>query len=154
MVIKIARSHIWYVSIFLVLLFLVINRLNNVYKSHITDGVVIGHKIWENETFPEDTEIAPIVEFYTEDTRITFTSQRNLNYEINDKVNVIYKEKNPHNANIYSFYGFWLEPLILSFIPITIISALIFAFISKKDIIEISRKSNKKIHIDRKSIKK
>jgi hypothetical protein len=134
------------------LIFLVINRLNYSFNSNITDGKVIGHKIWENETFPEDTETAPIIEFYSDDGRIEFTAQRNLKYDIGHELKVIYKKQNPNKANIYSFFGFWMEPLILCFIPIIVLSALIFVFISKKDTIVCSRNKGNKINISRKSI--
>ncbi len=153
MKIKLTRSKLLFICISMILLFLVINRINIISKSIITNGIVIGYKIWENKTFPEDTESAPIIEFQTENSIITFTAQKNLKYDTGDLVKVIYNESDPYKANIYSFYGFWLEPLIISFIPIIIVSALILTFISKKDIVVIGRNNGSHIlKINRKSI--
>ena len=152
MKIKLTRINLFISGLIIVLMFLVINRINNITKSEIIDGIVIGHKIWENETFPEDTESAPIVSYYVEDENYVFTAQRNLEYEAGEVIKVIYKKKHPEKANIYSFSGFWLTPFLYCFIPITLMSALIFSFISKNDLIILSLGDKKGIHkINRKN---
>ena len=146
MKIKLTRSNLFIACITVILLFLAVNRLNNILKSEITEGVVIGHKIWENKTFPEDTEISPIVSYKVDDEIYDFTAQRNLKYETGQSIKVIFRKKHPENAYIYSFSGFWLSPILYCLIPIILLSALIFTLISKNDIIVVSFGDKKGIH--------
>lgn len=142
---KLGRTHLIIITLFIVVLFVGINRYRYVNSAVITEGIVIGQKIFENKTFPEDTEYAPVLEFYNGDDKITFTAERNLGYQNGEIHKIIYKKNNPRNAKIYSFTGFWMEPLIISIIPFIIISGFIFGFVSKGDKIMFSINGFKRI---------
>lgn len=107
--------------------------MNDISKSVITDGIVVGHKEWRNKTFPEDFEIAPVINFYHNSELIVFTAPRNIKLEPGSKVKVIYRKGNPYRAQLYNFYGYWLNAVIFTLLPIIIVSALVFTFVGKSD---------------------
>ncbi|PLX06362.1 MAG: hypothetical protein C0596_17995 [Marinilabiliales bacterium] len=142
---KLSRVHLIIINLIVVVLFVGINRYRYISSAIITEGIVVGQKKYENKTFPEDSEYAPVIEFYNDEDRVIFTADRNLGYKNGEVHKIIYKKKNPRNAKIYSFNGFWLGPLIMSIVPFIIISALIFGFMSKGDRIIFSSKGFKRI---------
>ncbi|NCC87907.1 MAG: hypothetical protein EOM05_08580 [Clostridia bacterium] len=107
--------------------------MNDISKSVITDGVVAGNKEWENKTFPEDSEIAPVINFYHDSELIVFTAPRNIKIEPGSKVKVIYRKSNPYKAQLYNFFGYWLNAVIFTLLPIIIVSAFVFTFVGKSD---------------------
>lgn len=64
----------------------------------------------------------PIVDFSLENKNYSFLGSDVQHDELNrgDKVELIYNPKNPSDAYIYSWLGFWAPPLVY-FIPIFII---------------------------------
>ncbi|MBN2776660.1 MAG: hypothetical protein JXR36_03410 [Bacteroidales bacterium] len=107
--------------------------MNDISKSVITDGIVIGQKKWENKAFPDDSEFAPMISFYYSEELITFTAPRSIKLESGSKVKVIYRKGNPYRAQLFNFYGYWLNAVILTLLPIIIVSALVFTFVGKSD---------------------
>lgn len=107
--------------------------MNDISKSVIVDGIVVGHKEWKSKVFPEDSEIAPVVNFYYNSELIVFTAPRNIKIEPGSKVKVIYRKDNPYRAQLYNFYGYWLNAVIFTVLPIIIISAFVFTFVGKSD---------------------
>jgi hypothetical protein len=145
MKIKLNRKSILILGYFIIIVFLSLNRINDINKSVITSGKIIGYKEWENKTFPEDVEKAAVVLFYNGKKENIFIAQRNVDYESGQIVRVIYKKQNVTNAKIFSFTGYWLEPIIICLIPLIIFSALTLTFIKKDDRI-IFKPSDKELY--------
>lgn len=127
----------------IVALYFSLNRINDISKSEFSYGTIIGVKEWRNKIFPEDSEEASIVQFFYENQEIIFDAKRNIKYENGKEVKVIFRKKTPNNAKIFSFTGYWLEPIIICLVPIILYSALILSLIGKFDFIIFSFKEFK-----------
>lgn len=151
MKLKISRKILLLSGFIIIALYFSLNRINDISKSEFSCGTIIGVKEWRNKIFPEDSEEAPIVQFFYKNEEIIFDAKRNIKYENGEEVKVIFRKKTPNNAKIYSFTGYWLEPIIICLLPTILYSALILSLIGKTDFIIFSFKE---FNIYKKSDKK
>ncbi len=133
MTVKLNRITILLIGISIVIIFLFLNRFDYIIGSTTTIGEVKYIKMWTQGTISRTHYTAPIISFNYGSKTITFQAETNMDLEKGEKVNVIYKNKNPQNARIYSFIGFWLAPILYSMIPLLFLTALILSFINKSD---------------------
>ena len=125
MTIKLNRKKILFIGIGIIALYLFINRVEFIMGSEFTTGKVV--------SFYGNRSVSyPVVEFEIVDYIIRFTSEGNMDYYLGDEVPVIYKVNDPVNAEIYSFVGFWLTPIIFMFLPFILLISAVFSFLTKR----------------------
>jgi hypothetical protein len=146
--IKLYRNHLLVISMAIVGLFYTINRLNIIYNSDFTSGVVIGVKEWAKPHSKEIYQTAPVISFEYHKKKHIFTGEINTTHEIGEKLTIIIKNGNPKNARVYDFTGFWLNAALYCIIPILLLSAVILSFIGSERYILLSfgKKRNKSIN--------
>ncbi len=85
-----------------------------------------------------------IIRFYTEDgNEFTFSAERNYELPIGEKVKVIYKEDGT-DAEVFSFIGFFLSPMIYGLTPLILWAAASLSFIAKGESVTFSFKGVRK----------
>jgi len=145
MTFKITRKKLVIISISVILLFYLINRLNIIINSDFVDAQVVGEKIQCNQDSTRCETITVYIGFTYDNSYYICESEKSEIYPIGEELTVIIKNKDPHNASSFRFAGFWLNSLLYTLLPIMIISALILAFIKKDAVFIISLgKTNKK----------
>jgi hypothetical protein len=135
MIIELNRNKVFYIGLSVIALFLLLNRLEYYFKSDITSGQVI--KI----NNPYGRYSAPVIRFSTEKYVVTFEGVKNMDLKRGEQVKVIYNIKNPEEAEVYSFVGFVLTPLLYCIVPVILLFSAVFSFFSPTQMIAIN--SNK-----------
>lgn len=78
-------------------------------NSSFTDGVVS-----DIQKSPRGYSFDSHITFTTSEGKtITFIAAPNLRLDIGERVRVIYKNKNPKKAAVYSFFGFWFNSILV-----------------------------------------
>ncbi len=108
-------------------IYLVLNRVDYMIGSETTTGNVIRIKKW----YSRGSYSAPVINFKTELYNVTFQGETNMDVEVGDKVKVIYKTEYPSDAEVFSFVGFWLAPLLYCLVPLMVLAAAVFTFLEK-----------------------
>lgn len=129
MEIKLYRNHLLVISIAIVGLFYTINRLNIIYNSDFTSGVVIGVKEWTKPHSKEVYQTAPVIRFAYQNKEHIFTGEINTKHETGENLTIIVKNGNPENVSVYDFTGFWLNAALYCIIPVLLLSAVILSLI-------------------------
>jgi len=80
----------------------------------------------------------PVVKFSTENYEVTFTGDVDSNYEIRDKVDVVYLKSEITNAKVFNLNGFWLRGFIYGLFPFFILSAFVYSFMDSLDEVKIN----------------
>jgi len=143
MIIKLTRIQVFYTSLAMMLLGLLIYKLIFIIGSVTTTGEVVKIKSWSTGGRYPGTYRAPIVKFNTDKYEVTFQGETNMDIKYGDKVTVIYKTDEPTDAFIYSFVGFWLISLMYcSIFYLLLIATAIFSYLKKGEslLIHISKK--------------
>lgn len=147
MVIKLTRMQVFYTSLAMMLLGLLIYKLSFIIGSETTTGEVVGIKSWSTGGRYPGTYSAPVVKFHTDQYTITFQGETNMDIYYGDQVTVIYKTDDPTDAFIYSFVGFWLVSLIYcSIFYLLLIATAIFSYLKKGESLQINISKKMKIH--------
>lgn len=141
-----SRKHIFLSGIVIILLFITINRISMMAGSATAAGKVVSIKtgsyqrsyVYNGGYHSAGSYSAPVIQFETDNSTITFTGERNVELEYGAPVTVIYKKANPTDAWVYSFSGFWMAPLIYGLIPLLVLAAAVYSFLSKKDRLQIA----------------
>ena len=147
MTFKITRKKLVIISISIILLFYLINRLNIIISSDFADAQVVGEKIQCNQDSTRCETITVYIGFTYNNSYYICESEKSEIYPIGEELKVIIKNKDPHNASSFRFAGFWLNSLLYTLLPIMIIAALILTFINKNDVFLINFGKEKKTHI-------
>lgn len=138
MIIKLTRIQVFYTSLAIMLLGLLLYKLSFIIGSETTTGEVVGIKSWSTRGRYGGSYTAPVVKFNTKDYEVRFQGETNMDIQYGDKVNVIYKTDDPTDAFIYSFVGFWLVSLIYcSIFYLLLIATAIFSYLKKNESLEI-----------------
>lgn len=147
MIINLTRMQVFYVSLSMMLLGLLIYKLTFIIGSETTTGEVIKVKSWSTRGRYPGTYTAPVVKFNTDQYEVTFQGETNMDIKYGDKVDVIYKTDEPTDAFIYSFVGFWLVALMYcSIFYFLLIATAIFSYLKKGESLEININKKMKIH--------
>ena len=135
-----------FITIFGILfLFCFLNRTNKIIFWETTNGEIAGtHQIMGRVRYSTRSKVQfthPEIEFVANNVTYIVDGEENVVYAKGEKVNVIYNPKNPQEANIYSFMGFWWEILFFTLmIPGFILGVAVFSFVGKNDSININLK--------------
>ncbi len=132
MTVELNRNKLFLIGVGIVFLYLLLNRVDYIFGSNTTKGEVVRIRSW---TGRRSSYTAPIVKFSTETDNITFQGTTNMDATVGEMVDVIYKVDDPTNAEIYSFIGFWLSPLIYCILPLILLTAAAFSFLTASDIL-------------------
>lgn len=147
MIIKLTRIQVFYTSLGIMLLGLLIYKLSFIIGSETTTGEVVGIKSWSTRGRYPGSYSAPIVKFNTETNEMTFQGETNMDIKYGDKVTVIYKTDEPTDAFIFSFVGFWLISLMYcSIFYLLLIGSAIFSYLKKDESLEINISKKMKLH--------
>lgn len=146
------RKHLVLLSLDVVIIGLFLFRMNYLLGGSKTNGVVVDIVSWSSGGYRNrGTYTAPIIRFNVNNLEYTFQGETNINLNQGDKIQIIYEDKNPNKASIYTFFGFWFVPILISAIGyLVFILPLIFSFINKNEVLFISL--DKGFRISKKSI--
>jgi hypothetical protein len=132
MTIKLNRNKLFLIGVGIVFIYVLLNRVDYIFGSNITTGEIVRIRSWSGN---RSSYTAPIVKFSTETNEITFQGTTNMDASEGETVDVIYKANDPTNAEIYSFVGFWLSPLIYCILPLILLTAASFSFLTASDML-------------------
>lgn len=143
MTIKLNRNKVFLIGLCIIFVFLLLNRIDYIFGSSTTVGRVISVKEWETHNysvnrFSNGQYFAPVVLFSIDSTEITFQATTNMDLKSGETVDVIYKTIDPANAEVYSFVGFWLSPLLYCTIPLILLIATTFSFLTRTDVFVVN----------------
>jgi hypothetical protein len=141
MIIDLNRSKIFFIGLLIIFIYILLNRVDYIISSNTTEGKVIYKKNWvagKGGQYYSST-----IKFSVDSKEITFMNTTDMSLELGETVSVIYKVNNPENAQVYSFAGFWLMPIPYCLIPLMILTAAVFSFLTSSDIIILSYKNRK-----------
>jgi hypothetical protein len=135
---KLNRNHLYFIGIGMIVLYMVVNKLYFLARGSFADGEVISVKtISSSGRYGSGYSKYPVVKFQTDDYEVTFTGEENLDYVIGDKVSVVYLSSDIEKAKVYSWGGFWMPGLFMGFFPFLILSAAMYSFFGKNDVIVV-----------------
>jgi hypothetical protein len=80
------------------------------------------------------------------DTTYQFEGDASFDDYADKVVRVIYKDDDPYNAKIFSFFGFWWAGIILGLVPLALYSAVVLSFVAKGEsvIVDLGKYFRKK----------
>ena len=122
------KYKIYFVVISIFIGFTIFPKAWKTYTYNKTKGIVRYFLYKENESSRRKTKtFYPLVDFTVKNTNYTCLGSSFQHEEIyrGDTVSVIYNEKDPEQAYVYTFLGFW-GPTLVYFIPIALIISLGF----------------------------
>ena len=151
MTFKVTRKKLVIISIGIILIFYLINRLNVIINSDFADAQVVGEKIQCNQDSTHCETIIVYIGFTYNNSYYICESEKSEIYPIGEELTVIIKNKDPHNASSFRFAGFWLNSLLYTLLPIMVIAALILAFIKENAVFIINLGKNNKKHATQKN---
>jgi hypothetical protein len=158
MTLKLNRNKLFTLGLFIIVIFLSINRLNRFIGAGFTEGQVveiikssnrISYNSYDNSYDRLNAQTNynfPIIQFSTKSLSFKFQDISNSNVKIGEKVKVIYKKNNPENAEVFTFWGFLFSPILYCLIPLLVLAAAVYSFLSKSEFIEITLEKNFKIN--------
>ncbi|MFZ4398805.1 MAG: hypothetical protein ACOYO1_02130 [Bacteroidales bacterium] len=159
MIIKLNRNQIFLLIVFIIIIYLLIDRIGFFVGSKITNGEIVEFETWQTGGKFRSTNYVPVVECKFDSMLFKFRGATDLErvYKCGDSVKVIYKS-DFSNARIYSLTGFWFpayQMALLGSLLILIVSA-VYSFIEKYEIIVLNFKkiSFKKTKNETKIVKK
>ncbi|MBC7425781.1 MAG: hypothetical protein H7321_04530 [Bacteroidia bacterium] len=79
----------------------------------------------------------PLIGFYHNSEQYVFSGSANVPLHVGDHVPVVYHPSDPDNALVYNFDGVWLGPLIYSIFPLLILTAVLFSFFKRDDLLAV-----------------
>jgi hypothetical protein len=135
MTITLNRNKVFFIGLGIIFIFLLLNRIDYIIGSTTTTGKVQYVRHWTSRS---SRYTAPVIEFQTEDYEIKFQGETNMPLHAGETVNVIYKIKDPTNAEVYSFIGFWLSPLLYCILPLIFLVAITFSFLTHSDVFVVN----------------
>ncbi len=134
MTLALKRRHIFILSFFIFCSCILLTRINYLINGRTAIGKVVNFNDWARGGI----FVEPIIHFKMDTTTISFIPSINTNSIDNETVPIIYFSVKPKQAMLFTFTGFWLNPLLSFAIPyFGIILPLIFGYITKKDVIVI-----------------
>ena len=135
---KLNRNKIFGIGFAIIVLFITINRVDFLIGSTFTKGKVIRFK---DVPFGRGiTTKVPIIQFSARQEIHTFQGEINSELKAGEEIEVVYKLDDPLNANVFSFVGFILTPMIYALLPLLIFAAAIFSFLNKNETVTFSMK--------------
>lgn len=137
--IKLNRNKIYFLSVVIILLFVIINRINFIYESNFAEGKVIQmvNRSSYSTLHGVTAYAVPVIKFRDGYSDITFEGERNADITVSETVKVVYKKDDPEKAEVFSFGGFLAPVLIYALLPLLLISAAVFSFLDSKELIVI-----------------
>lgn len=130
--IRLNRHHIFFIGVITAFLFSGIHILNFYMKSDFTQGSIISY----------DGNAARIL-IKINDKEYIFTAQSDLHLDPAEKTDVIYDKKNPANASVYTFWGFYMFYLYFIIVPLILYTAFIYSWFDKFDYVTLHFKTKK-----------
>lgn len=141
--IRLTRQQALWAGLAAVLLFYGINRLQAVLRNDRVDGTVQMVQV-TNDTEKTSGGVLLFVNFIFDYRPYSFSDEASPNYEIGDKVGVIFPKGEPDKAELYDKTEFWLNGLLLSAVIFLIWLAFVLSFITKNERATIRLWSRKK----------
>jgi len=138
--ISINRKHLFLIGFTVIILIALTNRLNFIFKSNFTQGVVVQIKKLSYNGKTDDLNTVPVVRFVANNDIYYFNALTNSHYQYGDTVRVVYHKSEPSKAKIFGFEDFIYPVLLYCIVPIMILGAAVFSFIKPKDKLLINLK--------------
>lgn len=121
------------IASFLVVIFLFLNRWENLKNTQQSVGVVLGFTLPHAEN---NMGYAALIAFHDEQNIIhQLIGPEDLLLKKGEMIKVLYEKRKPEQAYIYSFQEFWLSAICVSLGALLFLCAAIYSFIEAKDLL-------------------
>ncbi len=137
MKIRLNRIRIMFIGLLIISTFLIINRMVIINECEFTKGTVKKIVVNHSPGNGAISSITPLIDFIYKGQTITFEATANINLEMGENVDVIYKKDNPANAEVFSFVGFWLIPIIYCLLPILFLLTATYSFLAANNFLVV-----------------
>ena len=122
------RLQLVFVCLGAILFFVFLYRAQFVFFGKRANGEVVGGYVWGLAKAAD-----PEIRFFRGNTPVLFKGEQNMRYQQGEIVPVIYLDQPDPDAHLYTFFGFWLKPLICSLVPIIFLVPALFSFFHRGD---------------------
>ncbi len=93
-----------------------------------------------------------VISFMHEEKEIRFVSESKPDPENREHVKIIFKNNDPENAAVYTFFGFYMFYFYFTIIPLMLFGAFIYSWFDKYDFVIVNWR-NKKVSKERLPVK-
>lgn len=131
------RNKIFGIGVAIIALFITINRVDFLIGSSFAEGKVVKVRKWSGSR--GRSYFAPIVSYSVGANSYTFQGETYSELNVGEEVSVVYKN-DLSVAEVFSFVGFVMTPLIYALLPLLILTAAIYSFIEKNETVAFSIK--------------
>ncbi len=145
MVIKLSRTTILIITISVIAVYLVLNRMNAIRERVTTTGEITEIKKLRSSGLSKDISYVAIISYSVGSEKYKIETDGNKEMKTGEKFEIIYRPDAPEDGTTFDFKGFWMGPVMYCIIPLLFLSAFILAFIDKKDIVSFNFKNGLKI---------
>lgn len=133
--IELNRHKIFIIGLSLLLIGIFAPKLYVVSNGERTIGTVV--EIRELRSH-KGHSFAPIISFNTNNLTYRFKGENYLDYQVGDKVEVIYSKSEDYDPHIFSLGDFWMPNVFYSLLPLILLFSIVYSFLTKRDLIIIS----------------
>jgi len=126
----------------LLIIFISLNRIHFLIGSKFATGKVVRWRQYRAYS-------TPIIQFTDANYLITFAGEANTDLETDDPVTVIFKKDDPTDAQVFSFAGFVMRPMIYALIPLMLLAAAVYSFLDPRDVVILRMQSFYKIRFSK-----
>jgi len=128
--ILLTRKKFLFIAFSLFVIYFLAFKLKFIVGSSFTEGKII--------TFKSGFRVLnPVVEFSANNNVFRFTGEASFDDYTDKVVKVVYKNDDPSNARIFSFFGFWWSGIILGLVPLALYSAIVLSFVAKGESVKV-----------------
>lgn len=128
---KLSRNQLLVIGIGIISFYYLLNKFEFIFAAERTLGKVTG------QINSGATSVSKI-EFIYNSVAYSFQGEPNVEYKFDESVPVIFLPKNPTDAYISSFLGFWYNGLLYSLVPLVFWCAFILSAYQEDDKIHFS----------------
>lgn len=151
MTIKLSRTTILIITISVIAVYLVLNRVNAIRERVTTTGEITEIKEVRSG-FSRDISYVAVISYIVGSKKYKLEISGDKEMKTGEKFEIIYRPDAPEDGTTFDFKGFWMGPVMYCIIPLLFLSAFILAFIDKKDVISFNFKNGLKINKSKKII--
>lgn len=128
MQIKVSRTYFYIAACFCVWFFWLINRVTVIHDGNFAQGTVKETRCQKGR----NPYCYPQIAFQYQGNVFLFEAEADLDLRKDDEVTVLHNSKNPTQAWVWSFGGFWSVSIIVALLCTLLINALVYSFVRKR----------------------
>ena len=123
---KLNRTQLLWIGIGIISFYYLLNKIEFIAAANYTHGKVIS-------SYYSGKYSHSVIQFQINNERINFEGERNVMYELEEKVAVIFLPEDPVKAYVWSFLGFWYRGLLYCIVPLVFWCAFVLSAYNEKD---------------------